>query len=76
MTSSPAERTTHEPLPVVLAILAVMVGVTVMSGTSSPTPLTAVLALAYGVIMAAVPVAFWYAFDERRRQRRQHEVQR
>ena len=54
---------------VVFAAVAVLIGVYMVGGTSSPTPVTFLVALVFGGMLAAPPVALWYAIDLRRRQR-------
>ena len=54
---------------VVFAIVALVIAVLVLNGTSNPTPVTAALALLYGGTLAGPPVMVWYAIATSRRQR-------
>ena len=54
---------------VVLVVLAVLLDLYLIGGTSSPTPLTFLIGLVYSATLAALPVSVWYAIDYRRRQR-------
>lgn len=53
---------------VVFAVSALVIAVVALSGTSSPTPITAAKALVYGAILAGPPVVVWWAIATSRQR--------